>query len=279
MPEIVNIKEAAQRLEKTKDQIIEMINAGEIPSAKFRETHWELDFEEIKHLEPKKFNDTDDMLISKLDDRYGSLPYFRKEKEKCLIRGYEDSALLDNYCILLTLVRKQTIRYQDELDDEKKSDLLKQLTPLNNQISSIRKSLEATLDKGEKEEEITTLHRQMIERARKFIRGRIGEHSLLCKGCGTVVNTEGLPHWAIYREEKDGERYHFVFSPEMWYCLKKKLIKPHLVAFFLRTSIEGVLYTANERNEEELDKFSLEEEEKALKELQVSYEKIKMERG
>jgi len=126
---------------------------------------------------------------------------------------------------------------------------------------------------------VVDLHAATMKEAEEFIKIHIGEATFLCKKCGTVVNTQGLPHFAIMTEKDDqsGETIYHIFSKELWYLYQKKLIPLSYVAFILRTSPEGFLITAQKRGEwgsgpalEDVD--AIEKEENELKKLHRDYE-------
>ena len=117
-----------------------------------------------------------------------------------------------------------------------------------------------------------------MEEIETFIQEHVGEYSFKCEGCGNIVNTQGLPHWAISKQiEPTGEKTYFIFSPEMWYSYEKGILPLHMIAFLLRTSVEGVLITATRRGEKntKIDESVLLREEKKSKQLLLAFGKTR----
>jgi hypothetical protein len=190
-------------------------------------------------------------------DQYKSLQYLTKMREK-LLKTYPDTPILNEYLFWTTISRRLQIEYQilhvknakSHRADAESVPHLKIMKEIATQITFLQKALNETLEKFEKMASVADLHESTMDEIEKFIGDHIGEFTFSCKNCGTVVNTQGLPHWAIEKkEEVGGERTYYIFSPEMWYLHKGGILPLHLMAFILRTSVEGVLITAERRGE------------------------------
>ncbi len=208
-------------------------------------------------------------------------------RNKLLKRGYPETPILNEYLFWTTISRRLQIEYQivhvrnakaGRIEAENIA-MLKTLKAVGEQIPVLQKSLNETLEKFEKISGIADLHEETMEEINDFLQEHIGEFSFKCKTCGTVVNTQGLPHWAIERRiEPTGERTYFIFSPEMWYVCKKGVLPLHLMAFILRTSVEGVLITAKRRGEKvgKIDEAIVLQEETESKRLLLEFEKSQL---
>ena len=154
---------------------------------------------------------------------------------------------------------------------------MKSIGYATDQCRNFKIILENVREKRQKTSDVVDLFEETMNGMKDFVKKNIGEFSFRCLQCGTVVQTNGLPHFAIMTETDDRKNkiYH-IYSPELAYLVREKIIPLHLMAFILRTSPEGIVYTAKEREEDIksfLDKTSLEEEEKKLKEIRNVFEK------
>jgi hypothetical protein len=155
---------------------------------------------------------------------------------------------------------------------------LKEMRAISEQVASLQRSLDATLDKRKKIKDVTDLHAETMQAAEEFIKSHVGEFTFRCGKCGTIVDTQGLPHFAIKTSiDESGEVVYHIFSSELWYLYRKQLIPLHYLAFILRTSPEGILITAETRKEYGAkvardDVPMLEDEESKLKALRNVYD-------
>lgn len=221
-------------------------------------------------------------------DQFHSLNYLNKTRELMLADGYPDGSTMNEYLFWGTMSRKLQIIYQRmhaqanrkkgvNEDEAENMGLLKEMRAVSEQVSSLQRTLDTLLDKRKKIKDVTDLHGETMDAAEKFITSHIGEFSHRCNKCGTIVNTMGLPHFAIMTEKNDkNEVVYHVFSPELWFLYRKGLIPLHYLALILRTSPEGILLTAEQRKEygaqvlrEDMKMLELEEE--SLKKLVKEY--------
>jgi len=220
-------------------------------------------------------------------DKYKSFKYLTKMRGTLLKRGYPETPIFNEYLFWTTISRRLQIEYQVihirnvkmGRTEAEHLPMLKTMKSVAEQVASLQKSLNDTLERFEKISSIADLHQETLDEIEEFVQEHIGEHTFSCEKCGTVVNAAGLPHWAI--EKRDGsigvERVYFVFSPEMWYLYRKNLLSLCHMAFILRTSVEGVLTTAKARGEKILkgDRNGIVEEEEKSKQLTLAFRKIK----
>lgn len=201
-------------------------------------------------------------IFSSKYDKFGSLSFLKKTREIMLKEGYPDCATLNEFLFWTTMSRRLQINYQRihaklinkdgvEAEEAENLDILKEMRDISAQVATIQKSLDAMLEKRRQIKDVTDLHAETMKDAEAFIKSHIGEFSFNCKKCGTIVNSQGLPHFAIMTEKDDssGETIYYTFSKEIWYLYQKKLIPLQYAAFILRTSPEGFLITAKARGE------------------------------
>jgi len=227
-------------------------------------------------------------IFSSKYDKYHSLDYLQKMRQSMLDDGYPDGSMLNEFLFWSTMSRKLQIVYQRmhaklnrkkgvAEDDTENMSLLKEMRAVSQQVESLQRSLDGALDKRKKIKDVVDLHAETMDAAEEFIKSHIGEFQFRCRKCGTIVNSEGLPYFAIMTELDDkGEIAYHVFSPELWFLFRKKLIPLHYMALVLRTSPEGVLITAEKRGEYgsqvlREDAKMLEDEENQLKKLIKEY--------
>lgn len=219
-------------------------------------------------------------------DKFKSLEYLTKMRERLLKQGYPETPILNEYLFWTTISRRLQIEYQiihvklvkkDRIEAEPLG-MLKTMKGVAEQITHLQQALNDTLERYEKVSGIADLHQETLDEIEKFLQEHIGEYSFKCKQCGTIVNTQGLPHWAIEkRDEPTGEKVYFVFSPELWYLYRKRLLPLHVLSFVLRTSVEGILITAKRRDERigKIGDSQISDEEDKSKKLLTEFEKTK----
>lgn len=228
-------------------------------------------------------------IFSSKYDKYHSLDYLEKTRQGMLDAGYSDGSTLNEFLFWSTMSRKLQIVYQRmhaklnrkkgvAEDDTENMSLLKEMRAVSAQVASLQNSLDGALEKRKKIKDVVDLHAETMASAEEFIKSHIGEFQWKCKKCGTIVDSQGLPHFAIMTELDDkSEIVYHVFSPELWFLFRKNLVPLHYLAFVLRTSPEGILVTAEKRKEYGAqtlieDTRMLEDEETSLKRVLKDYQ-------
>lgn len=224
------------------------------------------------------------LIFGKKYDKYRSLDYLMQVREKLGKLGYPEGPLFNTIAFLSVILRRLEIVYQEHhvllkqqgVPRPEDLPLLKQIQDVGRLLGELQKTMEASVERQTLKEDVHSLHEKTMHQAEEFIRSHAGEFAFRCQGCGKLMNTQGLPYWAVRTEkDKDGGPLYHVFSSELWYCVERGLIGLPLAAFILQTSIEGVLVTAKIRKERfcpdhpvpEIEKF-----ENQLAELRKPYE-------
>lgn len=218
-------------------------------------------------------------------DTYGSLGYLEKLKERMAKLHYPETPLFNTMLFLATILRRLQIVYQEHHVALKEKfhqarpedlELLRQIQDVSRLLGELQKSMDLAILRQKQVEDVFSLHDETMKLAERDIEAHAGEHTFMCQQCGSVVDTQGLEHWAIRTTVRPGDSpiYH-VFSPEMWELVRMGVMPIYVMAFCLRTSIEWVLITAKVRKEAwlpHLDEKQLEAEEKKLMELKKPYD-------
>jgi hypothetical protein len=88
-----------------------------------------------------------------------------------------------------------------------------------------------------------------LEGAEAWVQAHIGEFQFRCPGCGDMLTVPALPHWAFEPLRTDQGVVWPVWSPEMWKLVLSAELSLAKMAYMLRTSPEGLKYTAARRGE------------------------------
>lgn len=223
-------------------------------------------------------NYLNDIFSSKFD-KYKSKEYLNKTRQKLLKAGHVESPILNEYLFWLTISRRLHILYQKMHTELMKHDssivqsenlnTLKSIGLVSDRVAKLQETLEVARLRKEKVADVVDIFSETMKSAEAFIKENAGEYSFRCKQCGTIVQADGLPHYAIMMDKDDkDDNVYLVYSPEAIYLVKKNIIPMHAMAFILRTSIEGIMYTAKLRKDnikDLLKNVSTEDEEKMLK--------------
>jgi len=182
-----------------------------------------------KEFDLSKVSDIDFLLsiFAEPYDNFKSLQYLLKMRNKLIKKGYPQTPILNEYLFWTTISRRFQIEYQIShvksmklgVMGSENINMLKTLKATGDMVTNLQKVLNETLEKFEKISNVADLHEETMDEIGEYIEKHIGEFTFKCEQCGNIVNTQGLPHWAICKQtEPTGDRTYFVFSQEMWYA-------------------------------------------------------------
>lgn len=146
----------------------------------------------------------------------------------------------------------------------------KQFKEVTDQLSRLTSEAQKRRDVKTAGENIPKMYGRYAAQARRYVEDNIGEFTFMCKGCGEVVTTDGLPLWAVqFVKGDDGEIITYKWSPEVMWHYNEGHIPLHLAAHILRTSPLSLYHTA-EKWKDTLRPCNMDEEERLLNELLVA---------
>jgi len=213
-------------------------------------------------------------------DKYKSLFHVKQIREDYLKKGYPPGPTLDIFIFMSAVSRRYQILYQrrhkqlSEANDTRPEDfrVIKEIENIAEKMARLQVALDEQREKLYAGLDIQHLHQKEIEENSAWVQAHIGEFSFRCKKCDAIISSGGIPSWGIQYVKKGGEVGYHIWNPQMAQAIKKGLLQPYLMAFFLDTSIEGLLFTAEERSEK-LPEFDIRAEEEKLKKLLLGFEK------
>ena len=219
-------------------------------------------------------------LIEKtLDSRERSA--YRADVESLLGQGHAPSHQVASVAYLMTLSRRVRLRIEQTRDITKgevfHSEALETFYDLEAKIGKGIADLEKIRAQRVEEagEDPLAVVEQELEAAELFIQSRIGEHLSRCPGCGQMLTVPELPHWAYEPLQTDQGLLWPVWSPEMWKLVLGGEMRLSVMAFALRTSPEGLKYTAARRGEPWPDDLDLGAAEAELRVRLLDDERVK----
>lgn len=132
------------------------------------------------------------------------------------------------------------------------TDYLDLLAALENRVREGIKLLEKirieTLKLSPEEDPSKIIATELAE-AEKWIQRHIGEFTERCGKCGELITPPNLPHWAYEKIETTHGPAWPVWSRELWQLVRENVIEPWVMAYILRTSIEGLKQTCERRGD------------------------------
>ena len=214
-----------------------------------------------------------DYLLDLFED--ADLKYLKNIKKDCENKGFPETPLFTEYLFLTTINHRLHIAYvyatKNQSENGHADKILETISKNQERISDLEATLAKLALEKREGEDIPALHQKVLGAAEKFIREHAGEFSFLCQNCRTVVQADGLPHWALVKGEYEGAKYYFIFNSQLWQLVLEKKIPAAYMAFALRTSIVGIKFTVEARKERWPDWIDVLREEKILKELMDAY--------
>jgi len=233
--------------------------------------------EEVKKIKPPLEGlKGDSAYFSQVFDKK-DLQFFEKVKAKWSSQGVPDSPDLNEYCFLATINRRLHYLYEQkrkilgEETDPELVQLLNKITENSTKLAKLSDTLvkHSQLFRGGKD--IVGFFREMIDEAKDYIKKHAAEIPFKAPD-GTIIDSRGLHFWGIYQKENPQKiKEYFVFSEELYHLVRKKYIPLWVMAFALRTSVQGLMWTFTKMG---LDKpeVDLAKEEEMLKQVQKEME-------
>jgi len=196
------------------------------------------------------------------------LDYYSKIKMKYIDEyKFVEGPELDD--LLFFLVSNRQIQEQYDymistrsITDVLESNILNNIRSNNQRIQELLVTLVDFKKTREKTQDIVNLHNETLKKAAEFVKQNYGSFSFRCPDCGQMLDNFGFPHPFFESNDK-----YSVFSKELWELIVRKLIPIEYAAYILHTSIEGIINTAQFRDEPNIE-VNLVQAEKNLRELQ-----------
>jgi len=165
-----------------------------------------------------------------------------------LFDGIPDSPIKQNLTFLLKELRKWRLDYvKKSKAGTRDYNLFEGIQSLQEKIITALEKLTKFHERNREEADVIRLHRKTMLDAEKYIRDNIGEFSFasVCEKCGnrTIVNTMGLPHFALMSDNKTV----YIWSNELYNLYSLGVISLAQFAYVLQTSPINIVETAKAR--------------------------------
>ena len=204
------------------------------------EQAFNVDYKNKKQKEKKQKNKLTDTLntiakSTELAEFFNSLP---------------DSELKENLLFLSNEISKWKNKYM-ESSEKGNPDfvLLDRIEEKNSRLLIGIERLIKIHQKDKEDSDTLLLHNNIIEECETYIKQNIGEFAFnsKCPKCGeeSIVNTMGLPHFALMSEEKK----IYVWSKEHYNLWKRGELSIGKMAYLLQTSPINIIETSKARGE------------------------------
>lgn len=209
------------------------------------------------------------MMEKTLDQREQAA--YRSDVEALLLQGHKPSHQLASVAYLMTLARRVQLTIELTRDVTAgqlyHSEALETFHSLEAKITSGVTALEKIRAQRVEEASADPLAvvEAELEGAEAFVQGHIGEFQHRCPGCALILLVPAVPHWAYQPLKTDHGLLWPVWSPEMWKLVLDGSMALAEMAYCLRTSPEGLQYTAAARGEPWPEELDIEEAEAALR--------------
>ena len=231
-----------------------------------------------------------DIFAEKYDDVH-SLSYLKKIRKSLLEQGYPQTPSLSEYLFWTTISRRLQILYNtghkkllatkdDNTTVESLADIkfLEEIQKVTNHINNLQKTIDNSLAVTKKVRDVVDLHKETCEKAEKFLKQHFGEYVKKNSSSGKITDITDKAYWAfaehLIQTDIGTEKVPFVWSEEAKFLVDKEKIPLELMAFILRTSIEGLYHVAKIRRDEMPD-INKEESEDKLKDLMITFETLR----
>lgn len=198
---------------------------------------------------------------------------YRYDVAGLIEKGYQPGYLLAQVCYHMVIARRFRNRIEFEAK-QTKGDLrtydaksLSILQDLDGKISAMLVELEKQRRARitEAAENPVGVVESELAAAEQWIVEHQGELVLACPGCAMPLAPPDLPHWAFSPITTSDGVEHVVWSRDGWGLVVAKVIPLWILCYILRTSPEGMKFTAARRGEPWPEDIVLEKEERLLR--------------
>jgi len=197
---------------------------------------------------------------------------YRADVENLIEQGHKPSYQVASAAYLMTLARRLRLgieitrgRTGGEIFAGQALDTLHDVeAKISRAIQDLEKiRAQRVLEAGE--DPLAVLESE-LDQAEDFVRAHIGEFQERCPRCGEILTVPALPHWAFEPfVTKENEKVWPVWSRELWKLVAARELPLWVMCYALRTSPEGIQYTAKRRGEPWPEGISMDEEERMLR--------------
>jgi hypothetical protein len=177
-------------------------------------------------------------------------------EELTLLRGFVDEGLnpgderLRRVCFILATLKRKEADFRGmpaaSINPRDLSDLRSLYKEARDTLSEMRREQRSE----DADQEGENLLQVALADAEKYVKANQGDFQFRCGHCGTWVQTDGLPVWMLLQDQdpKDPSRRRVhVGNGEILWLVQMGSLPLSLAAFILRTSPEGLRWTAEQR--------------------------------
>lgn len=188
---------------------------------------------------------------------------YREDIQGLLAAGYMETYLIAGIAYKKVLARRYLLEIETIRDESKGqvwgTEKLDTYTELSEAVAAGLKDLESKKRAREDEErkrrqveDPLAVHERELVQAEQWVKANIGEHESRCPNptCGQMLLLPDLPHWAYEPLVTDRGVQWPVWSRELWALVRTGELALWQMAYALRTSPEGLKYTAAKRGED-----------------------------
>lgn len=180
------------------------------------------------------------------------------EIELAMLRQYADQGFdinderLKRACFLTAFLRgKESEARSQGVQNTGVRDMV-DLRPLYKEVRDTVAELKREKRQDSEGNENKDLLMEAMADAETYLNENVGDFQFRCGNCGAWVQTDGIPVWMLQQDidpdNPERARVH-VGNPEIMFLIKNGYLPISLAAFILRTSPEGIIWTADQRNE------------------------------
>ena len=196
-------------------------------------------------------------------------PFYRKDIENLLAQGYKPGYLLAQVAYYMSQSRRLRVKIQQVVDISKGQVVnipdMKSLQEIDKLIMSNLADLEkARLAEMKTAEDPRRAVESWLDEIESYIVRHQGEFVEMCGHCHHPLTVPNIPHWAFEPLKTERGLEWPVWSGELWRLVKNGM-PIWIMAYTLRTSPEGLKWTAQRRGEAWPESIHMDEQERILR--------------